>query len=294
MNSPRPHSVYIEGISSVSVWLQRTAIRALYYELATSPKPGLVTLHSNGSHHDMDASTFFRSLFSQRNYYFSIARAGAQGASFAELQQLGIIAEQRMLLATGGVNTHRGALFSLGLLAAAAGRLAAQSQPVTSQSAATLVRDTWGENIIGSRNNAPASPGTSVFRRYGAGGARVEAANGFPTIIDHILPALCASLSAGVSHAAAAVQALFTAIMILEDTNLLYRGGPTGLEFARECATTFLAQGGVLQPDWQAKATRIADTFVARRLSPGGSADAVAIALFLWQLDHGEEQAAWA
>src|SRR3989442_8164951 len=99
----------------------RAATLALYEELALSPKPGLVTLTDNGSHADMDAHTFMRSLFALRSYFVRIATLGAEGAPFQVLQQCGIDAEARMLAATGGGNTHRGAIFMLGLLFAAAG-----------------------------------------------------------------------------------------------------------------------------------------------------------------------------
>jgi len=99
----------------------RAATLALHDELALAPKPGLVTFADPGSHADMDAYTFMRSLFALRRYFVRIAALGVQGAPFHELQQCGINAESRMMAATGGVNTHRGAIFMLGLLCAAAG-----------------------------------------------------------------------------------------------------------------------------------------------------------------------------
>src|SRR5450830_1577900 len=99
--------------------MAREAVRSLYQELVLYPKPGLVSLVDNGSHQDMDAATFMRSLFSLRRYFLAIAEAGARGAPFSLLKQLGVQAERRMLSATGGVNTHRGAIFSLGMLCAA-------------------------------------------------------------------------------------------------------------------------------------------------------------------------------
>jgi triphosphoribosyl-dephospho-CoA synthase len=77
--------------------LARLALRSLYQELTLYPKPGLVSLIDNGSHDDMDASTFMRSLFSLRHYFLQIAAAGMNGAAFEELKQLGIAAETRML-----------------------------------------------------------------------------------------------------------------------------------------------------------------------------------------------------
>ena len=97
------------------------AVRSLYRELALYPKPGLVSFRDNGAHRDMDAATFVRSLFSLRGYFAAIAAAGMRAARFAELQQLGLTAESRMLRATRGINTHRGAIFTHGMLAAAAG-----------------------------------------------------------------------------------------------------------------------------------------------------------------------------
>src|SRR5436189_6453134 len=85
----------------------RAATLALHDELALTPKPGLVTLVDSGSHDDMDAHTFMRSLFALRRYFVQIAEAGRCGAAFPELECCGIEAEARMLAATRGINTHR-------------------------------------------------------------------------------------------------------------------------------------------------------------------------------------------
>jgi hypothetical protein len=97
------------------------AIRALLTELQLHPKPGLVSTVDNGAHDDMKLTTFVRSLLALRFCFTAIAEAGAREAPFDELRRLGIEAERRMLAATGGINTHRGAIFCLGFLAAAAG-----------------------------------------------------------------------------------------------------------------------------------------------------------------------------
>jgi hypothetical protein len=100
----------------------RLAVRSLHEELCLYPKPGLVSLVDTGSHDDMDAVTFMRSLFSLRHYFKKICLAGWDNAPFAQLKQLGIAAEAAMLKATRGINTHRGAIFSLGMLCATARR----------------------------------------------------------------------------------------------------------------------------------------------------------------------------
>ena len=174
----------------------RAAIRALYRELAAYPKAGLVSLVDSGSHTDMDASTFVRSLLALRSYFGVIATAGGSGVPFCALQALGQDAEARMLAATRGANTHRGAIFSLGLLAAAAGRLLSGGQPLSGRALGETVRKRWGQAILDTREHAPRSHGGLVAERYGEGGARTEAAAGFPHLT---VDALCEEIGAEIA-----------------------------------------------------------------------------------------------
>lgn len=269
----------------------RLAVRSLYRELALAPKPGLVSPVDTGSHDDMNMSTFFRSLFALRHYFRDIARAGADGASFATLQSLGLAAETQMLAATGGINTHRGAIFNLGLLCAAAGRLSAQGESARAEHAAHTVATCWGADILAARpadGTALAdSHGLRVARRHGTTGAREQAAAGFPDVIDAALPALRGVIAApgDARDTRAAVQALFVLIARLDDSNLLWRGGRIGLDYAQGAARSFIAAGGVFADDWAAQAQATHEAFVARRLSPGGAADLLAVTLFLHELE---------
>ena len=273
----------------LATWIGRLAIRSLYREVALAAKPGLVTPWGNGSHDDMDYATFMRSLHALRPYFPAIAACGSRRPDFAPLQQLGIAAEAAMLLATGGVNTHRGAIFNLGLLSAAAGWLLAEGDEPSAMATCQLVRDQWGEAILSglsdATDDARLSHGQAVAQRYGAGGARREAAAGFPAAIEIGLPAYRAALLATGDAELAATQTLFALIAELEDTNLLWRAGPAGLDHARRRAGDFLAAGGVLATDWPQQAAAIDRDFSARRLSPGGSADLLGVTLFLAELD---------
>jgi triphosphoribosyl-dephospho-CoA synthase len=263
----------------------RYALQSLHQELATYPKPGLVSPMDNGSHKDMDAALFFRSLFSLRKYFCDIAHAGTQRASFTLLKQLGITAEKRMLKATQGVNTHRGAIFNLGLLAAAAGYLYDAVLPLKNDALRDVVMSRWGKAIRQHGKSLPkVSHGSQVASRYGVGGALHEAASGFPHLFEVGLPALQKSLERGVDPNSAAVQSLFSLMEVLPDTNLLYRGGEPGLCFARESARSFLAEGGVHRPGWQKHAVEIHRQFVDFNLSPGGSADLLAATVFVNRL----------
>lgn len=261
----------------------RAAIRALYEEVALHPKPGLVSPFGTGAHNDMDISTFLRSLNALRPYFQAIAEAGFEGAAFAVLQSLGIEAERLMLEATGGVNTHRGAIFTLGLLAAAAGFHRGETLPLVDLGA--TVAHLWGPALV-AMNPTPPSHGRDAVTRYGARGAREEAIAGFPTLFELVLPVFRRLLRT-TDPASAGVQTLFAAMATLDDTNLLHRGGPEGLAFVQSEAQRFLDQGGVFAEGWEIRARTLHHACVDRNLSPGGSADLLASAIFVEQLEQG-------
>jgi len=253
------------------------AASCLHLEIDTYPKPGLVSPVDTGSHADMDAAMLHASAELLKPYFAEMAAAGAQGAEMGRLRVIGIEAERAMLAATGGVNTYRGAIFGLGLLVAAAGF---RSVWRGDRLLGGIVSRLWGDAIL----DGPVplrSHGSDAARRYGIGGARRQAANGFPALYDIGLPALIAGerLSSGQAEAAR-VQCCFALIATLDDTNILHRGGPDGLEFARRSAAEFIARGGVGRVDWRAEARSVHEAFVERNLSPGGSADLLAMSLF--------------
>jgi len=253
------------------------AVRALYMELALDPKPGLVSFRDSGSHRDMDAGTFMRSLFALRGYFAQIARAGSDGAPFAELETLGRLAEARMLSATRGINTHRGAVFCLGLLCASAGRLLSLRRPLDPAGLRAALQLHWGDALRERAARAGASPprshGQHAAQLHGLRSAGDEAADAFPVLFDVTLPALRWAKRAGCSDRRARAHALFATMVALDDTNLVHRGGIEGLLYARRAAREFLAAGGVANGDWVDRARSIHNSFVARNLSPGGSAD---------------------
>lgn len=255
----------------------RLALRCLYAELTLYPKPGLVSLVDNGSHTDMNAATFIRSLFALRHYFARISRAGSRGAPFGELKRLGIEAEARMLLATKGINTHRGAIFSLGLLCAAIGRARAQGVALTPAGLRAVLLLRWGEELAAHTVPGVAqSNGLRVADLHGAGGAREEGALGLPSVFETGLPALRATLAAGGGMQHARIDALFALMARVSDTNVFHRGGASGAATVREQAQAFIDAGGTKDPRWRERALACHRLFVARRLSPGGAADLLA------------------
>jgi triphosphoribosyl-dephospho-CoA synthase len=262
----------------------RAAIGALYAEVMLDPKPGLVTRAGDGSHRDMNAALFVRSLFALRHYFARIARAGEQGAAFDGLRRLGIEAEHAMMRATSGINTHRGAIFALGLLAAAAGRLHATNTRLDADALCATVSRCYGPAIIASRTDAGTSHGLRASTAYGIAGAREVAALGFCVLRNIALPTLENSLARGLTRERAAVQTLFAVMAVLDDTNLFHRGGHAGVAFVKRESRGFLAAGGVLAPNWRQRARALDAAFVRRNLSPGGAADMLSATLFVQAL----------
>ena len=273
----------------VADYIGAVAVAALLAELETWPKPGLVSHLDSGSHTDMDASTFKASAIAIAPFFGHLAVAGAAGADMDRLREIGVEAERAMLAATGGVNTHRGAIFGLGLLCAAAGAAWSRSASArwhwSARVLAATVTHRWGHAIL--RGPIPLhSHGTNALRRFGAGGARAQAAAGFPIALYVGLPALRLGRSlAPEDPEAARVQSFFAITASMEDTNLLHRGGVVGLRYAQEEAAEFLRLGGVGHADWRVRAAMVHRAFIERRLSPGGCADLLAITLFLDALE---------
>ena len=198
-----------------------TATDCLLQELKTWPKPGLVSHIDSGSHQDMNADTFRTSAMAIKPYLSALAEAGSRGAEMGRLRIIGLEAEAAMLHATSGINTHRGAIFGLGLLCAAVGaRISGQVDPALPLGA--VVAQLWGDGILG----GPVllhSHGSGARRRFGAGGARMEAAKGFPSIYGVGLPALRRAAQALPDDAEAArIEACFALIAAVEDLSLIH------------------------------------------------------------------------
>jgi triphosphoribosyl-dephospho-CoA synthase len=263
--------------------LGHLASLCLKLEVETYPKPGLVSHVDNGAHHDMDAELLCRSADTIAPFFRDLAIAGAEGAGMERLRAIGIAAERAMLAATCGVNTHRGAIFGLGLLCAAAGyRIASGVQKPLGR----LVSTRWGEDIIAGPLSLH-SHGAVASRRHGVGGARAEAADGFPSVYGIALPALHEARKLAPHDAEAVrIQTCMTLVAGVTDTNLLHRGGAEGLRFAQASASAFVAAGGIESSGWRERAVDIHRAFVARHLSPGGSADLLAMTLFVDQLER--------
>lgn len=265
--------------------IARFACQALLYEAATTPKPGLVDRSNSGSHRDMDFFTFQASAAALWPYFERCARIGMETRAepptetFSALRTPGLLAEGAMLDATGGVNTHKGAIFSLGILCAAAGRLGPDAPPEE------LLRE-CGRMSAGlvSRDFADLTPETAVttgqklYLQHGITGIRGQAEAGFPVVLQVGLPKLEAGLAAGLSVNDASCAALLAMMAVAEDTNLISRSDcETQRQTAREI-TSLLEQTPFPS---KAQLQALDDAFIRQNLSPGGTADLLAMVYLL-------------
>ena len=270
--------------------LAAAACDSLLDELYTTPKPGLVDMMNCGAHTDMDVPLFEKSAECLRPYFHDAAMLGMNGCSMKELRERGLAAEKEMFDATGGVNTHKGLIYSMGLFLAGMGRTLAEASKKSDEkgevTADTAVRFASAlaledaEKMLAISAAEPATNGGTVYSRYGIKGAIGEAASGFPDAL-YCYSRLTAYRAAGYGNPGA--LAFCDSMAVLDDTNLLHRGGPEGLAFARKAAGDITA----LPADKREEALKKLDTeMISRDLSPGGSADMLALA-YLIERWHG-------
>jgi triphosphoribosyl-dephospho-CoA synthase len=289
--------------------LARLARQALIAEAELTPKPGLVDRRGNGSHSDLSLEIMRRSAVAIEPYFRQMAFASWRLEPCQSVrEQLALIgrqAERAMLEATGGSNAHKGAIWALGLLVAAsamehngrdnhnansnganvdANANGSRNGPITASMVATTAKAiaSFEDRAIPRR----VSHGDAVAKRYGVAGARGEALSGFPHVVDVALPALRRKRRSGAPEQIARLDALLSVMSSLDDTCLLYRGGQTALAAAKEGAAAIEAAGGTGTTLGLEQLYRLERRLLDLRVSPGGSADLLAAALFLDAIEH--------
>jgi triphosphoribosyl-dephospho-CoA synthase len=192
-----------------------------------------------------------------------------------ELAEIGRAAERAMFKATHGSNTHKGAIWTLGLLVAAAGSKVGQNAREIAAVAGAIARlpDRAQPQLI--------THGDIARSRYGAFGAREEACNDFPHVTGLALPALREQRTAGHPEEISRLNALLGVMSQLDDTCVLYRGGTEALGVVKSGARAVLVAGGCGSAQGRKQLQALDRTLFAKRISPGGSADLLAATIFL-------------
>ena len=293
--------------------VSQSALRALLYEVCTTPKPGLVDCANSGSHRDMDIYTFVDSAFALQSYFEECAYIGQETAllaapeTFLQLRPAGIQAEKKMFAATGGVNTHKGAIFSMGIVCAAIGRLAEQqshhlcplyadvnylpegtlpkqthftADAILSECAA-MTQGLTASDFAGLTPDLAVTTGQRLYLQYGITGIRGQAEAGFPAVRENGLPVLKNGISMGLSVNDAGCAALLALMCVSTDTNMIARSNiDTQQRVVEEIRELLIADP---YPD-RRTLEDLNREFISLNLSPGGSADLLAICYLLYFL----------
>ena len=252
--------------STVPYLVADLAERALRLELDTTPKPGLVDRQDNGAHKDMDYALMSKSISALRPYLTRLAVESAKDIDPAKIKEVGIEAEKAMLKATGGVNTHKGALFCIGLSVAAASCLACSTGAVDAYSFKELVSRAASEIP-----SARGTHGAEAKRSFKAVGALENARAAYPELFADWLP-YYRSLEGDPFRCHKTLLHIMTT---LDDTNILHRRGEEGLARAKSEAARLLEDFS------ESGLSSLNKDFIRENISPGGSADMLSLTIFI-------------
>jgi triphosphoribosyl-dephospho-CoA synthase len=266
---------------SEAIRLASLACQSLIAEVGLTPKPGLVDRRGAGAHSDLSLSIMKRSAITIEPYFRQMAvyskRAHPSQSLREQLAVIGREAERAMFRATGGCNSHRGAIWILGLLVSAAAM-----QKEDEMQAGEIAEK--GRQIASFADRAAprlVTHGDLVAKTYGVTGARGESLRGFPHVVEIGLPTLRAKRANGATESVARLDTLLSIMSSLDDTCLLYRGGPSALNIAKSGAAAVGRAGGSGTPKGKQRLVRLDRRLLKLGASPGGSGDLLAATLFL-------------
>lgn len=259
--------------------LTQNALRALLYEVVTLSKPGLVDPIDHSTHPDMDVYAFIDSSASLIPY-FERCVATAQNSDsnllemFEKIRVLGIEAEERMFTATNGVNTHKGAIFSLGIILTAFAYAQKNCANYTLNDIQDIIRQMTC-NILDDFHHHQDTAGA----RYHLTGARGEAYRGFSTVFEIGVPYL---LQADGTTQEKLINTLLFLAANIEDSNLLKRSDdPQIFEWVKAQIKIFFKRGGYQTDAGKEFLNQLNHEFTNRNLSLGGTADMLIATIFV-------------
>ena len=270
------------------------AQRAILYEVSTTPKPGLVDRWNTGAHNDMD---FFTFMASSSALYKGLYDCVSEGYSFtgddetkllSKIREPGIHCEKSMFQATSGVNTHKGIIFSMGILCAAVGKLYKQNglnymmAEMILNEVKNICKGLTERDLKGVAKKEKLTHGESIYKKYGYKGIRGEVESGFNTVLKNAVPVLRMwKENKNFSLNNLFLQILLKLMSESQDTNVIIRGGVENYSYIKSISKDFIKSGGMNQPDAVVKLNNMNLEFVKRNISPGGTADLLAVAIFL-------------
>ncbi len=264
------------------------AVSSLIQEVDTTPKPGLVDKNNNGSHNDMNRDLFIQSARCLAPYFEKCFLLGAENSAppyselFSVLKEEGQKAEKTMYETTKGVNTHKGIIFSLGIICASKGVLWKSDNPFSSTEDTLFICS----SIAKERKPSHTLRTENLCVKYNIGGIVSEVQSGFSSVLETGLPTYKKLLSNNCSQNHAGAVTLIHLIGTTDDTNLYYRGGKEGALWAKAKAK-YLTEKYIVIPKEEIEKLDI--EFTEKNLSPGGCADLLSITYFLYECEKVKE-----
>ena len=272
------------------------AMESILFEVSAAPKPGLVTPFSNGAHQDMDYYTFLSSAAALHSCFDDMLRLGTAysgqpvTAVLPPLRNCGIRQEEMMFTFTKGINTHKGMIFSMGILCACYGwgyGKKVMNAEYLCELAAAMCAGICEREFQGLEHKQSLTKGEQMYLRYGCRGARGEVESGFQTVRDISLPVYRELHRQKLGTNDALVQTLLHLIAGTNDTNIISRHDYETSVYARKCAAGAISCGGILTAEGMSCIKDMELDFIKRNISPGGCADLLAVTHFLYRI--GEE-----
>jgi len=282
---------YTGGENMQSYDIASLGMRAILYEVSVTPKPGLVDTHNSGAHNDMDYFTFMASAAALSQGLHKIAdlagdwRTDSLRALFDSIRPIGIEMEKAMFDATHGVNTHKGMIFNMGILIAAASYYVSQnngqkpSAEVLSEIVSKMTAGICNQEL---GKGEAITYGEKLFKEHGIKGIRGEVESGFQTVLSTAVPVY---RSQKLEQNDLCIQMLFALMTSCEDSNILARHNMDKLIQVKKRAQGFMSSGGIRQKDAYTQLKNMDDVFIRERISPGGSADLLAVSIFMAMLE---------
>lgn len=272
---------------------------ALLEEVYTTPKPGLVDQYDTGAHTDMDYQLFEKSAAAITPYLKQMFFTGLEWNQspsdlFRAIRKTGIYAEKAMFRATDGVNTHKGSIFTMGILSASAGKMYAEYGyfPISRilQFTSEMTKEVLEREFHRMEKKEPDTYGEKLYRKYGERGIRGQAQLGFPVLALTAYPNLSYSRRHGYDLNKSNINTLLCTITKLNDTNVLARSSYSDLKWLKHKALRSLKRGGAFTASGMKQLIEMNQECIWRNISPGGSADILAAAIFLWKLEQLNEE----
>lgn len=278
------------NINEISMTISSFAVQAMIYEVSCYPSPGLVSPVSSGAHKDMNFFTFVDSTSVLSKYLTLFVQEGLTGKSnkeiFDSIRVIGVKAEKDMFLKTGGVNTHKGMLFLMGVACAAIGKAIYEKRDFK-QVKSIIMEMTKGivkSELFALKEKDKLSHGEKLFLKYKTEGVRGEVERGMPTVFDFSLDFYKQNEDLSINDRL--VHTLIGIMQICDDSTIIYRHSPEVLEEVKEKSKEIINLGGMRTSEGRESINKLCDEFIRRNISPGGSADLLGVTVFLYLVEE--------